>query len=251
MRLKMLVITLLTILAIILAACTAANPSATAESMETVPATERSTEQGGEAEVMSPTKEGEAIEDAPMEQATDEPVQDQMVDNQAAEDAMGDEGESMGSGEMAAPDWFGRELVNVRSGESFTLTDYQGKVVLVETMAIWCTNCLQQQKQVLELHEMLGERDDFISLGLDIDPFEQAPDLKTYVENNGFHWVYAVSPKETSQELSQLYGQQFLNPPSTPMLIVDRHGEAHPLPFGIKSAADLQQALEPFLSEGS
>jgi hypothetical protein len=31
------------------------------------------------------------------------------------------------------------------------------------------------------------------------------------------------------------------------MLIIDRDGEAHPLPFGIKSAADLQAALEPFL----
>ncbi len=191
------------------------------------------------------------MEEAPMEQATDEPEQAQMEDKQAADGEMMEEGESMASGEMIAPDWFGRELVNVRSGNSFTLKEYQGKVVLVETMAIWCTNCLQQQKQVLELHDMLGERDDFISLGLDIDPFEQAPDLKTYVENNGFHWVYAVSPKETSQELSQSYGQQFLNPPSTPMLIVDRHGEAHPLPFGIKSAADLQQALEPFLNEGS
>ncbi len=251
MRLKMFNITLLTVLALILVACTAANPSSTPASLETAPATEMSTEQGVNAEMMKATKVGDTMEEAPMEQATDEPVQAQMEDKQAADGEMVEEGESMASGEMAAPDWFGRELVNVRSGNSFTLKDYQGKVVLVETMAIWCTNCLQQQKQVLELHDMLGERDDFISLGLDIDPFEQAPDLKTYVENNGFHWVYAVSPKETSQELSQLYGQQFLNPPSTPMLIVDRHGEAHPLPFGIKSAADLQQALEPFLNEGS
>lgn len=251
MRLKMFIITLLTVLALILVACTAANPSSTPASLEAVPATEMNTEQGGNAEMMNATKVGDTKEEAPMEQATDEPEQAQMEDKQAADGEMMEEGESMASGEMTAPDWFGRELVNVRSGNSFTLKDFQGKVVLVETMAIWCTNCLQQQKQVLELHDMLGERDDFISLGLDIDPFEQAPDLKTYVENNGFHWVYAVSPKETSQELSQLYGQQFLNPPSTPMLIVDRHGEAHPLPFGIKSAADLQQALAPFLNEGS
>lgn len=251
MRLKMFIITLLTVLALILVACTAANLSSTPASLEAVPATEMSTEQGGNAELMNATKVGDTMEEAPMEQATDEPEQAQMEDKQAADGEMMEEGESMASGETIAPDWFGRELVNVRSGNSFTLKDYQGKVVLVETMAIWCTNCLQQQKQVLELHDMLGERDDFISLGLDIDPFEQAPDLKTYVENNGFHWVYAVSPKETSQELSQLYGQQFLNPPSTPMLIVDRHGEAHPLPFGIKSATDLQQALEPFLNEGS
>jgi hypothetical protein len=33
------------------------------------------------------------------------------------------------------------------------------------------------------------------------------------------------------------------------MFIIDRHGMVHPLPFGVKSAADLQKALEPFLNE--
>jgi hypothetical protein len=73
--------------------------------------------------------------------------------------------------------------------------------------------------------------------------------LKEYTARNGFFWKYAISPAEVSRDISQLYGDQFLNPPSTPMLIVDRHGEVHPLPFGIKSASDLQAALEPFLQE--
>jgi hypothetical protein len=47
-----------------------------------------------------------------------------------------------------------------------------------------------------------------------------------------------------------LYGDQFLNPPSTPILVIDRHGEAHPMPFGVKSAADLQAFIEPFLKDG-
>jgi hypothetical protein len=53
-----------------------------------------------------------------------------------------------------------------------------------------------------------------------------------------------------AREIGQLYGDQFLNPPSTPMLIVDRHGEVHLLPFGRKSADDLQEALAPFLNDG-
>ena len=48
-------------------------------------------------------------------------------------------------------------------------------------------------------------------------------------------------------EISALYGAQYLNPPSTPMLIIDKNGEVHTLPFGIKSAEDLQSALIPFL----
>jgi hypothetical protein len=34
------------------------------------------------------------------------------------------------------------------------------------------------------------------------------------------------------------------------MLIIDRHVEAHPLPFGVKSAQNLYDALQPFLAEG-
>jgi hypothetical protein len=32
------------------------------------------------------------------------------------------------------------------------------------------------------------------------------------------------------------------------MLIIDQHGEVHLLPFGRKTAEELQQALEPFLT---
>lgn len=150
---------------------------------------------------------------------------------------------------MQAPAWFSASLTDVTNGESFTIQDYQGKVVLVETMATWCSNCFKQQNEVIKLHEMLGERSDFISLGVAIDPNEDAEILKAYIQKNGFDWKYVVSPVEVSREISQLYGDQFLNPPSTPMLIIDRHGEAHPLPFGIKNAADLQKAIEPFLNE--
>jgi hypothetical protein len=116
---------------------------------------------------------------------------------------------------------------------------------------MWCTNCFKQQGQVAALHDLIGERADFVSLGIDIDPNENAAALKVYTEKNGFDWLYTVAPVEVAREIGRLYGDQFLNPPSTPMLIIDRHGEVHPLPFGIKSAESLQMALEPFLAEGN
>jgi len=92
-------------------------------------------------------------------------------------------------------------------------------------------------------------RDDLVTVALDIDPNEDADSLKEYAARNGFDWYYAVAPRDVAREIGQLYGDQFLSPPSTPMLIVDRHGEVHPLPFGLKTAADLEAALEPFLGE--
>jgi len=150
---------------------------------------------------------------------------------------------------MDAPAWYYVSLTNVNTGEAFTINDLKGKVVLVETMAVWCTNCFRQQTQVKALHESLGLRDDFVSLSLDIDSNEDAAKLQGFVEKNGFDWMYAVAPADVSREFSSLYGAQFLNPPSTPMLIIDRQGEAHPLPSGIKSSDDLMQALQPYLDE--
>jgi cytochrome oxidase Cu insertion factor (SCO1/SenC/PrrC family) len=152
---------------------------------------------------------------------------------------------------VETPAWFAAPLTEVHSGGSFTLDDFAGKVVLVETMAVWCTKCAAQQEQIAALHGLLGERDDFVSLSLDIDPYEDEALLKSFAENRGFDWMYAVAPEDVAREIGLLYGDQFLNPPSTPILIIDPQGEAHLLPFGIKSAEELLAALEPFLSEGA
>ena len=149
--------------------------------------------------------------------------------------------------ELNTPDWFALTLSNVQTGEDFTFNDFNGKVVLVENLAMWCSNCKKQQIQVKSLLERLGEREDFISVGLDIDTNENAADLKAYIDNNGFYWTYAVASPEIAREFRALYGAQFLNPPSTPMLVIDRNGQVHLMPFGIKSADDLYAFIEPFL----
>lgn len=151
---------------------------------------------------------------------------------------------------METPAWYTVSLTDAATGKTFSIHELKGKVILVETLAQWCSNCKKQQGEVKKLHEMLGMKDDFVSIGLDIDPNENAANLKSYVMSNGFDWLYAVAPAEVSREIAQLYGDQFLNPPSTPILIIDRQGVAHPLPFGIKSADDLFKIVDQYLNEG-
>jgi len=151
---------------------------------------------------------------------------------------------------METPAWYSAALTDAATGKTFSIQELKGKVVLVETLAQWCPNCKKQQGEVKALREKLGMQEDFVSIGLDIDPNENAADLKNYVMSNGFDWLYAVAPVEVSREIARLYGDQFLNPPSTPILIIDRQGVAHPLPFGIKSADDLYQAVDEYLKEG-
>ncbi|MEW6030904.1 MAG: hypothetical protein AB1564_09355 [Chloroflexota bacterium] len=150
---------------------------------------------------------------------------------------------------MESPAWFSAQFTDAASGQAFGINDFKGRVILVETMAVWCSNCRRQQEQILSLHGLLGEREDFVSVSLDIDPNEDAAYLISYVQSVPFDWMYAIAPAEVSREIARLYGDQFLNPPSAPVLIVDRHGAAHPLPFGIKSAEELMQAVQPYLDE--
>ena len=126
------------------------------------------------------------------------------------------------------------ELTDVQTGETFTMNDYAGKVVLVETMAVWCPNCIIQQHEVAKLHESLGYPDDFVSISLDTDLNEDDELLKAYVEEWGYDWHFAVSPRQVTHDLGNLYSAQYVNPPLAPMMIIGRDGTIEHLPYGIK-----------------
>ncbi len=228
-------------LSLVLAACGA--PS-TPDAMMDKPTAEAMMDQPTEDPMMmheTATPDAMMMHETPTPDAMmmhDTPTPDAMMDS-ASGDAM-----------MESPAWFSAALTNVNTGEAFTINDFKGKVVLVETMAVWCPNCLKQQGQVKALHELLGMRDDFVSVGLHIDLNETADQLKSYATGNSFDWYYAVASADVARDIAAQYGDQFLNPPSTPIVIIDRHGAAHALPFGIKSADDLMKAIQPYLDEG-
>jgi hypothetical protein len=267
MKMKSSLLGLFLLLVLVLAACggAATTPEAAMEKESNV-VTEKS---GSEDSMMNQDSEAMAKDDpgamkddsdATMDMDSDTMADDDTMDNMDArhtDDAMntGDSAASSGSdmgmdeATMELPDWFKAELIDVNNGQAFSVADLQDKVILVETMAIWCSNCLRQQQEVKALHEELGMQDGLVTLVLDIDPNEDADNLRAYTAKHGFEWTYAIAPREVAREIGQLYGDQFLNPPSTPMLIIDRHGQVHLLPFGRKTAKDLQEALEPFLNE--
>jgi len=147
------------------------------------------------------------------------------------------------------PDWFDMEMIDAQSGETFTMNDYAGKVILLETMAMWCPNCLMQAGQVQKLHEALGDPEDLISVSLDVDIHEDSDLLKEYAYEYGLEWHFAVAPLDVARALGNLYTAQYLNPPLSPMLIIDRKGNVHHLEYGLKDVETLRKAVEPYLAE--
>jgi cytochrome oxidase Cu insertion factor (SCO1/SenC/PrrC family) len=147
------------------------------------------------------------------------------------------------------PDWFNIDFTDSRTGKTFTMNDFAGKVVLVETMAMWCPNCIFQAAEVRKMHELLGNPDDLVSVSLDIDLHEDAAALKEYADRYGFEWRFAIAPIEAARALGNLYSAQYLNPPIAPMLIIDRNGNVHHLEYGRKDAEMLQKTIAPYLAQ--
>ena len=148
------------------------------------------------------------------------------------------------------PSWFDVQLVDVNTGKPFKISDFSGKVVLVDTMATWCPTCQGEMSQVKLLPTLLGaDSGNLIRVSLDVDPNEDASLLKKYAAKNKFDWYIAIAPIEVGRFLSTNYDEGFLNPPLQPMLFIDKVGGVYGLPFGIKSATSIQKTLASYLTK--
>lgn len=139
--------------------------------------------------------------------------------------------------------WATAELVDVTSGETFRIADLAGRPIIVETMAIWCTSCLVQQETAYEV--LAGVAPGAVHFILiDVDPSETAAALAAYRERNGFTGRYVVATTDLARALVAEFGDQVLNPPATPMIVVGTDGTVTLTPFGKKSEDDLRTLLD-------
>jgi thiol-disulfide isomerase/thioredoxin len=134
--------------------------------------------------------------------------------------------------------WATASLTDVSTGETFSIADHAGDVIIVETMAIWCSNCRAQQHEVQAALARLPA-DRVVYVVVDVDPNEDAASLAEYRVDNGFDGRYAIAGTDLARALAGDFGDQFLNPPSTPMLIVGTDGTVTQTEFGHKSADEL------------
>ncbi|WP_396611258.1 TlpA family protein disulfide reductase [Haloferax sp. S1W] len=137
--------------------------------------------------------------------------------------------------------WRTTELTDVRTGETFTIEGLLDRPVLLETFAVWCSNCLRQQKELISFHEAVG--DDVVTVALDIDPNEDAQKVREHAERHGFDWRYAVSPGPVTKSLTAEFGSSMANAPTVPMLRVCPDGTATRLKNGHKTTEFLRKKV--------
>jgi thiol-disulfide isomerase/thioredoxin len=135
-------------------------------------------------------------------------------------------------------DWRSAELVDVNSGETFTLDQFNTPV-LIESFAVWCPTCTKQQRELGKLHDLNPE---VVSVAINTDPNEDEAKVREHTQKNGFDWRYVVSPVEVTRALIDEFGTTVINAPSAPVILLCPDGTAVLLDNGVKDAEELNEA---------
>ena len=139
--------------------------------------------------------------------------------------------------EVALAEWQTITLTDV-DGVSFTLADFRGTPVFVETFATWCPKCKDQLEATNAAAEQVGDQAVFIAVS--VETGLSNGDVADYAAANGFDAVrFAVLTPEALAAFVDGLGQSAANPPSTPKVVIDAMGAAGELSTGFESAEDI------------
>lgn len=141
------------------------------------------------------------------------------------------------------PTWMKLPLTDVRTGKSFTLADYAGQVVYVETMATWCPNCRTQLSNVQQSLALFGENKP-VFVAISVETTLAPQDLAAYAEENGFEVIFAVATPELLQALNESFGRTITNPPSTPHFLIAANGTHSELRTGFSTPAEIVELVQ-------
>jgi len=150
-----------------------------------------------------------------------------------------------GATDGTATSWRDAPLTDVRTGETFRISDLEGELVVIEPMAIWCVNCRFQQSAVAAALER-GAQPGLVYISLDVDPNERPEDLARYADEAGFGWRFVVASREVARSLAADFGDEVLSPPSTPSIVIGPDGSLLEKHLGIRGADDLVDLFDRY-----
>lgn len=102
------------------------------------------------------------------------------------------------SGPIAEGDAYRDFTATLADGSSFTLSDHEGKVILLNFWATWCGPCVGEMPAFEQLQETYG--DDLVLLAVNCG--EDEATVTGFLEKNGYTFPVAL---DTEYEISQLY----------------------------------------------
>ncbi len=127
-------------------------------------------------------------------------------------------------------------------GSTFTIGDFAGQQVFVETFATWCSSCRRQLEDTQVAAAQAGDGAVFLALSIEtsLDPAE----LEAYAQQHGFTDIrFGVLEPEALAALDEEFGSKVLNAPSTPKFTVAADGTLSAMTTGPESVEEILSQL--------
>lgn len=127
---------------------------------------------------------------------------------------------------ITAPDFILKDL----EGNSVKLSDYKGKIVILNFWAVWCKYCKLEMPELNELNKELEKGDDAVLLAIDVQ--EPLSTVTDYLTSNNISLKVLM---DTDGTVAQTYG--ITGFPTT--FIVNRDGSLYTYISGATTKKDL------------
>ncbi len=110
--------------------------------------------------------------------------------------------------------WKTAPLTDANSGKNFTLSQFAGKVVVLQFMAVYCQYCLAEAHQLVSVQQSFagnGQAAQVVIVSVDVDSNENLAYLQQYVSQNHFgapnsNPVWYFAKDNTGQLLQSVVG---------------------------------------------
>ena len=99
----------------------------------------------------------------------------------------------------AAPDFSVTDI----SGKKLSLTDYRGKIVLLDFWATWCTPCRAEIPHFVEMQQQLGPQG-FQVIGISMD--DEAKPVKAFYDQFKMNYPVAVGDDKLAESFGGVLG---------------------------------------------
>ena len=134
----------------------------------------------------------------------------------------------------AAPDFSATLL----SGETYTLSEQKGKVVLLNIWATWCSPCEREMPAFETLQEKYGDRLSIIC----VNCMEEIETVQAFIDENGYTFPVAPDPDGKICDLYYTGGIPYT-------VIIDKDGNVAEEHVGASSADGMAEAYSEMIDK--
>lgn len=103
------------------------------------------------------------------------------------------------------------------SGQTLKLSEFKGKIVLLDFWATWCPPCRVEIPNLLEIYRQFKNKN-FVLISVSLD--RDIPLAKQFVKEKEMNWLHVID-RESSSSIASLYEIEYI--PAT--FIIDGKGK--------------------------